>query len=76
MRDLFDEAKQLAPCLVFFDEIDAITPKRDGGAQREMERRIVAQLLTSMDEISMQKPTVNPSLLSVLPIDQIPWIRH
>jgi len=33
---------------VFIDEIDAITPKRET-AQREMERRIVAQLLTCMD---------------------------
>lgn len=53
IRDLFEEAKSLAPCLMFFDEIDAITPKRDGAAQREMERRIVAQLLSSMDELSM-----------------------
>jgi ribosome biogenesis ATPase len=38
----------MAPCLLFIDEIDAITPKRES-AQREMERRIVAQLLTCMD---------------------------
>jgi len=37
-----------APCILFIDEIDAITPKREN-AQREMERRIVAQLLTCMD---------------------------
>lgn len=55
LREIFDEAKSLAPCLVFIDEIDAITPKRDGGAQREMERRIVAQLLTLMDELSLAK---------------------
>jgi SpoVK/Ycf46/Vps4 family AAA+-type ATPase len=36
----------------FIDEIDAITPKRES-AQREMERRIVAQLLTSMDDLSI-----------------------
>ena len=53
LREVFEEARSLAPCLVFIDEIDAITPKRDGGAQREMERRIVAQLLTSMDELSL-----------------------
>lgn len=63
LRDLFDEAKLLAPCLVFFDEIDAITPKRDGGAQREMERRIVAQLLTSMDEMSMEKTNGKPVII-------------
>ncbi|QHS74715.1 putative AAA family ATPase RIX7 [Saccharomyces paradoxus] len=63
IRDLFDEAKSLAPCLVFFDEIDAITPKRDGGAQREMERRIVAQLLTSMDELTMEKTNGKPVII-------------
>jgi ribosome biogenesis ATPase len=40
--------QRLAPSLLFIDEIDAITPKRES-AQREMERRIVAQFLTCMD---------------------------
>ena len=48
LRDLFEEAARVAPCIVFLDEIDAITPKREN-AQREMERRIVAQLLTCLD---------------------------
>jgi ribosome biogenesis ATPase len=48
IRQFFKEAKRLAPCLVFIDEIDAITQKRET-AQREMERRIVAQFLTSID---------------------------
>ena len=63
IRDLFEEAKSLAPCLMFFDEIDAITPKRDGGAQREMERRIVAQLLTSMDELTMENTNGKPVIV-------------
>lgn len=63
IRDLFDEARSLAPCLMFFDEIDAITPKRDGGAQREMERRIVAQLLTSIDELTMEKTEGKPVIV-------------
>jgi len=50
VRDIFEEAKQNAPCLMFIDEIDAVTQKRET-AQREMERRIVAQLLTCMDGI-------------------------
>ncbi|CAG8491319.1 9095_t:CDS:10, partial [Racocetra fulgida] len=51
IRDVFKEAKVSleSPCLIFIDEIDAITPKRET-AQREMERRIVAQLLTCMDD--------------------------
>jgi ribosome biogenesis ATPase len=48
LRELFEEAREKAPCLMFIDEIDAITPKRES-AQREMERRIVAQMLTCMD---------------------------
>ena len=52
IRQLFQEAATLAPALIFIDEIDAIAPKREM-AQREMERRIVAQLLTCMDELSL-----------------------
>lgn len=51
IRDLFDQAVTIAPCVLFIDEIDAITPNRNS-AQREMERRIVAQLLTTLDELS------------------------
>ncbi|PSC72207.1 Ribosome biogenesis ATPase RIX7 isoform B [Micractinium conductrix] len=51
IRQLFQEAAALAPCIVFIDEIDAIAPKRET-AQREMERRIVAQMLTCMDDLS------------------------
>ena len=51
LRDHFAEAKKMAPCLVFIDEIDSICPKRES-VQREMEKRIVAQLLTCMDDLS------------------------
>ncbi|XP_054758534.2 nuclear valosin-containing protein-like [Lytechinus pictus] len=51
IRDLFEQAQALAPSVLFIDEIDAITPKRET-AQREMERRIVAQLLACMDELN------------------------
>lgn len=51
LRQLFVEARDLAPCIMFIDEIDAIFPKRET-AQREMERRIVAQMLTCMDDLS------------------------
>lgn len=63
VRELFEEARGLAPCIVFIDEIDAITPKRDGGAQREMERRIVAQLLTCMDELTLEKTGGKPVIV-------------
>eukprot|EP00922_Rhytidocystis_sp_ex-Travisia-forbesii_P041134 GHVS01061387.1.p1 GENE.GHVS01061387.1~~GHVS01061387.1.p1 ORF type:complete len:757 (+),score=145.70 GHVS01061387.1:190-2460(+) len=51
LRSLFEAAKAEAPSVVFIDEIDAITPKRDTAA-REMERRIVAQLGASMDALA------------------------
>lgn len=51
IRELFSLAKSLRPCLLFIDEIDAITPKRENAA-REMERRIVTQLITSLDQLS------------------------
>uniref|UniRef100_A0A8D0NS37 AAA+ ATPase domain-containing protein n=1 Tax=Sus scrofa TaxID=9823 RepID=A0A8D0NS37_PIG len=48
LRELFEQAVSNAPCILFIDEIDAITPKREV-ASKDMERRIVAQLLTCMD---------------------------
>lgn len=63
LREIFEEARSVAPCLIFIDEIDAITPKRDGGAQREMERRIVAQLLTLMDELTLENTDGKPVIV-------------
>ncbi|XP_059478326.1 nuclear valosin-containing protein-like [Neocloeon triangulifer] len=51
IREVFENAKASAPCVLFLDEIDAIAPHR-ANAQREMERRIVAQLLVSLDDLS------------------------
>ncbi|XP_061481055.1 nuclear valosin-containing protein-like [Rhineura floridana] len=51
LRELFDQAVASAPCILFIDEIDAITPKREV-ASKDMERRIVAQLLTCMDDLN------------------------
>ena len=50
IRELFQAASASAPAIVFLDELDAIAPKRgDSGSGRGMEKRMVAQLLTSMD---------------------------
>ncbi|XP_032408520.1 nuclear valosin-containing protein-like isoform X1 [Xiphophorus hellerii] len=51
LRELFDMAATSSPCIMFIDEIDAITPKREV-ASKDMERRIVAQLLTCMDDLN------------------------
>ncbi|XP_051507102.1 nuclear valosin-containing protein-like isoform X2 [Myxocyprinus asiaticus] len=56
LRELFEQAINSAPCILFIDEIDAITPKREV-ASKDMERRIVAQLLTCMDDLnSLSEP--------------------
>lgn len=52
LRRIFDDAATHSPALIFIDEIDAVTPKR-GTASREMERRIVSQLLTCLDGNSL-----------------------
>ncbi|XP_074020911.1 nuclear valosin-containing protein-like isoform X2 [Numenius arquata] len=51
LRELFEQAVTSAPCVLFIDEIDAITPKREV-ASKDMERRIVAQFLTCMDDLN------------------------
>ncbi len=48
LRRIFEEAQKNAPAIIFIDEIDAIAPKREE-ARGEVERRLVAQLLTLMD---------------------------
>ena len=48
LRDIFKEAQQNAPSIIFIDEIDSIAPKREE-VSGEVERRVVAQLLTLMD---------------------------
>ena len=50
VRDLFQQAKQKAPCIIFIDEIDAIGQKRSGNAMGNSEReQTLNQLLTEMD---------------------------
>ncbi len=48
LREIFEEARKNAPAIIFIDEIDAIAPKREE-VVGEVEKRVVAQLLTLMD---------------------------
>ncbi len=57
LREIFDEAEANAPAIVFIDEIDAIAPKRDQ-ASGEVERRIVAQLLSLMDGLEPRQNVI------------------
>jgi transitional endoplasmic reticulum ATPase len=50
LRRVFDAAVKRAPSIVFIDEIDAIAPRRDAlSSEKQVERRVVAQLLTLLD---------------------------
>lgn len=50
LREVFEAAAKRAPAIVFIDEIDAIAPRRDGlSGEKQVERRVVGQLLTLMD---------------------------
>ncbi|MGA7897468.1 MAG: CDC48 family AAA ATPase [Nitrososphaeraceae archaeon] len=51
LRDIFKEARDSAPSIIFIDEIDAIAPKREE-AFGDVEKRVVAQLLALMDGMS------------------------
>lgn len=51
IREVFEQAAALAPVVLFIDEVDAISANRIN-AQKDMERRIVAQLLSSLDGLS------------------------
>ncbi|CAM9898885.1 unnamed protein product [Ectocarpus sp. 4 AP-2014] len=59
VRELFRAAIENAPCIVFMDEVDAITPKRETSS-RGMEKRIVAQLLTCMDSLTIENTGGKP----------------
>ncbi|MBC7129482.1 MAG: CDC48 family AAA ATPase [Thermoplasmatales archaeon] len=48
VRETFRKARQAAPCIIFFDEIDAIAPAR-GRTDTEVTERIISQMLTEMD---------------------------
>lgn len=62
LRKLFDDAVALAPSIIFIDEIDAITGKRDSST-RGMERRIVAQLQTCMDSLNDKSNQAKPVMI-------------
>ncbi|MFL6727890.1 MAG: CDC48 family AAA ATPase [Sphingomicrobium sp.] len=57
LREIFEQAAQSAPSIIFIDEIDSIAPKR-GQVTGEAEKRLVAQLLTLLDGIEPRQNTV------------------
>lgn len=57
IRDIFDDAEKNAPAIIFLDEIDSIAPKR-AEVTGEVERRVVAQLLSLMDGLKSRKNVI------------------
>jgi transitional endoplasmic reticulum ATPase len=57
LREVFEEAEENAPAIVFIDEIDSIAPKR-GETSGDVERRVVAQLLSLMDGMDERQDVV------------------
>src|SRR5256712_1995971 len=51
IREIFRRARQAAPCVVFFDEIDSVAPTRGMGGDSMVTERVVSQLLTELDGI-------------------------
>ncbi len=58
VREIFKKAKQVAPTIVFLDEIDSIAPRRGSTGDSGVTERIVNQLLTSMDGIEVLQGVV------------------
>ncbi|MFW9918459.1 MAG: CDC48 family AAA ATPase [Candidatus Thorarchaeota archaeon] len=57
LRKIFEDAEENAPSIIFIDELDAIAPKRED-VQGEVERRVVAQLLATMDGLKSRGQVV------------------
>lgn len=57
LRDIFDRATKAAPCIVFIDEIDSLAPDRSK-VEGEVEKRLVAQLLSLMDGFAQTKGVI------------------
>ncbi|WP_165227579.1 CDC48 family AAA ATPase [Aquisphaera insulae] len=52
VREVFRKARQAAPCIIFFDEIDALVPTRGGGgADSHVTERVISQFLAEMDGV-------------------------
>jgi transitional endoplasmic reticulum ATPase len=58
VREVFRKAKQASPCIVFFDELDALAPRRGAGSDSHVTERVVSQFLAEMDGIEELKGVV------------------
>ena len=58
IREIFKKARMASPCIIFFDEIDSMAPRRGGGADSQVIGRTVSQFLTELDGIEELKGVV------------------
>jgi len=58
IREVFKKAKQASPCIIFFDEVDALAPTRGASADSHVTERVISQLLTELDGIEELKGVV------------------
>ena len=58
IREIFRKARQSAPCIIFMDEVDSITPRRGGSHDSNATERVVSQLLTEIDGLAKLKNVV------------------
>ncbi|MDP6139372.1 MAG: CDC48 family AAA ATPase [Candidatus Woesearchaeota archaeon] len=49
VREIFKKARQVSPCIIFFDEIDSLAPKRGADSDSHVSERVVNQMLTEID---------------------------
>jgi transitional endoplasmic reticulum ATPase len=86
IRETFRKAKQVAPCIIFFDEIDAIAPMRGMDEGTRVMERVVNQLLTEMDGLeelegvvvvgATNRPDIlDPALLRPGRFDRMVYVR-
>ncbi|XP_017250418.1 cell division control protein 48 homolog E [Daucus carota subsp. sativus] len=84
VREIFDKARQSAPCVLFFDELDSIATQR-GSSQGDAADRVLNQLLTEMDGMTAKKTVfiigatnrpdiIDPALLRPGRLDQLIYI--
>jgi transitional endoplasmic reticulum ATPase len=85
VRETFRKARQAAPCIIFFDEIDSITPIRGTGSDSNVAERIVSQMLSEIDGLeelhsitiiaATNRPDIiDPALLRPGRIDRLIYI--
>merc|ERR1719424_1016222 len=87
VREVFDKARQSAPCVIFFDEMDSIAKARGsgGGGASEAGDRVINQMLTEMDGINSKKSVfiigatnrpdiIDPAIIRPGRLDQLVYI--